>query len=203
MTSLLIKTELTPLMVDVSSLIPQAKMTDEQFYAFCQANRDLRIERSANGEVIVMPPAFSDTGNRNLRITQQLANWADQDGTGEVFDSSAGFTLPNQSVRSPDAAWIKRDRWNALSAAQKASFAPICPDFVVELRSVSDTLTGLQEKMREYIENGAHLGLLIDCKNCTVHIYRQGRSPEILADPHGVKCEPELPGFMLQMAKIW
>ncbi|MGK7876238.1 MAG: Uma2 family endonuclease [Xenococcaceae cyanobacterium] len=203
MTSLLIKTELTPLMVNLSSLMPQAKMTDEQFYAFCQTNRDLRIERSADGEVIVMPPAFSDTGNRNLRIAQQVANWADQDGTGEVFDSSAGFTLPNGATRSPDTSWIKLDHWNALDQKQKASFAPICPDFVVELRSASDSLTSLQEKMQEYIENGARLGLLIDRKNHKVHVYRPGRSPEILENPEGVSCDPELPGFTLQMARVW
>lgn len=203
MARLLIKTEPTPLMVDVSSLLPQANMTDEQFYAFCLANRDLRIERSAAGEVIVMPPAFSDTGNRNLRIAQQIANWADRDGTGEVFDSSAGFTLPNGATRSPDVAWIKLECWNALSAAQQASFAPICPDFVIELRSASDTLASLQAKLEEYIDNGTHLGLLIDRKNRTVHLYRPGRSPEILENPSSVSCDPELPNCTLQMTRVW
>jgi Uma2 family endonuclease len=140
MTSLLIKTELMPLRVDLSSLMSQANMTDEQFYGFCQDNRDLRIERTARGEVIVMPPAFSDTGNRNFKAALQLGIWAEQDGTGEGFDSSLGFTLPNGATRSPDAAWIQSDRWNMLSEVQKASFAPICPDFVIELRSASDTL---------------------------------------------------------------
>lgn len=140
MTSFLIKSEPHTLTVDMSSVMPTAKMTDEQFYEFCLANRDLRIERSANGDVIVMPPAFSDTGNRNLKIAQQLANWSDEDGTGETFDSSSGFTLPNGATRSPDAAWIRLERWNGLTPEQQASFAPICPDFVVELRSASDTL---------------------------------------------------------------
>jgi Uma2 family endonuclease len=203
MTSLLIKTELMPLTVDLSSLMSQATMTDEQFYAFCQTNRDLRIERTASGEVIIMPPAFSDTGNRNFKAALQLGVWADQDGTGEGFDSSSGFTLPNGATRSPDAAWIRSDRWNALSEEQKASFAPICPDFVIELRSASDTLISLQEKMQEYIENGARLGLLIDRKHRTVHVYRPERSPEILEYPDSVSCDPELPGFVLQMAKIW
>jgi Uma2 family endonuclease len=203
MTNFFIKTEQIPLRVDVSSLLSQAKMTDEQFYAFCQANQDLRIERTAKGEVIVMPPAFSDTGNRNFKIAYQVANWAERDGTGEGFDSSAGFTLPNGATRSPDTAWIKLERWNQLSDAQKASFAPICPDFVVELRSASDSLTGLQEKMQEYVENGVQLGLLIDRKNRTVHLYRPDRSPEILKNPETVSCDPELPGFILQMAKIW
>lgn len=203
MTNLLIKTDMMPLMVDVSSLMPQSRMTDEQFYEFCVANRDLRIERSASGEVIVMPPAFSDTGNRNLRIAQQVANWADQDGTGEVFDSSAGFTLPNGATRSPDVTWIRLTRWNALPAEQQASFAPICPDFVVELRSASDTLSSLQEKMQEYLENGASLGLLIDRKNRTVHIYRAGQAPQVIENPDKVSCEPELPGFELQMTRVW
>ena len=203
MTSLLIKTELTPLTVNLSSLIPQVKMTDEQFYAFCRDNRDLRIERSREGEAIIMAPAFSDTGNRNFRIAQQLGNWADREETGEVFDSSAGFLLPNGAIRSPDAAWIKGDRWNALSEAQKASFAPLCPDFVVELRSASDTLTSLTEKMEEYMENGARLGLLIDRQSRRVHVYRKGQTPEILENPDSVSCDPQLPGFTLQMAKVW
>ncbi|MEA5463187.1 Uma2 family endonuclease [Leptothoe sp. PORK10 BA2] len=198
-----IKSDLTPLTVDLSSLMSQAKMTDEQFYGFCRSNRDLRIERTATGEVIVMPPAFSDTGNRNLKIAQQVANWSDQNGTGEVFDSSSGFTLPNGATRSPDVAWVKLERWNALSQEQQASFAPICPDFVVELRSASDAITTLQEKMEEYIDNGAALGLLVNRKSRTVHIYRPGQSPEILTDPDSVNCDPELPGFSLQMAKVW
>ncbi|MGF1604238.1 MAG: Uma2 family endonuclease [Thermosynechococcaceae cyanobacterium] len=203
MTNLLIQSELMPMTVDLSSLMPQATMTDEQFYSFCLANRDLRIERTAAGAVIVMPPAFSDTGNRNLKIAQQVANWADRDGTGEVFDSSTGFTLPNGAMRSPDVAWIKCDRWQALTEAQQASFAPICPDFVIELRSASDTLASLQHKMQEYISNGARLGLLIDRKNRTAHIYRPDQPCEILENPREVSCEPELPGLKLQMVKIW
>jgi Uma2 family endonuclease len=162
MTSLLIKTELTPLPIDLSSLTPLAPMTEAQFYRFCQTNPELRIERNANGEVVVMAPAFADTSNRNSKIVQQVANWADEDGTDEVFDSSAGFTLPNGATRSPDVAWILNDRWTALSAVQQASFAPIAPDFVIELRSSSDTLTSLQEKLQEYIDNGVRLGLLTD-----------------------------------------
>ena len=161
MTTLLIQTESIPLTINFPSLV---QMTDEQFYEFCQANRDLRIERTARGEVIIMPPAFSDTGNRNFHIAAQLWNWAEQDGTGIGFDSSTGFTLPNGATRSPDASWIKLEHWNALTEEQKASFAPICPDFVIELRSSSDTLSSLQDKMQEYIANGASLGWLIDRK---------------------------------------
>ena len=200
MTTLLIQTETIPLTVNVPALL---SMSPTEFYEFCQANRDLRIERAATGEVIIMPPAFSDTGNRNGRIFQQLANWADEDGTGETFDSSTGFTLPNGATRSPDASWIQRDRWNALTDKQKASFAPIYPDFVVELRSSSDSLSSLQAKMQEYIDNGTKLGWLIDRKNRTVEVYRLGRSPEVLEQPEIVNGEPELPGFVLKLAKIW
>jgi len=200
MTTLLIHTQSVPLTVNFPAL---KSISVEQFYEFCLANRDLRIERTASGEVIIMPPAFSDTGNRNMKIAQQVANWAEQDGTGEVFDSSAGFTLPNGATRSPDASWIKLERWDALSEEQKASFAPICPDFVIELRSQSDTLSGLQDKMQEYIDNGTLLGLLIDRKNRNVYIYRPNQEPEILENPETVSGEPVLPGFVLRMAKIW
>lgn len=192
MTTLLIRTENIPLSVNFPALI---QMTDKQFYEFCQANRDLRIERVVNGEVIIMPPAFSDTGNRNVQITQQLANWAEKDGTGETFDSSTGFTLPNKAIRSPDASWIKLERWNTLTEEQKASFAAICPDFVIELRSKSDSLSRLQDKMQEYIDNGASLGWLID-RNCRkVYIYRPQLKPEILEEPEAVTGDPNLPGF--------
>lgn len=203
MTSIQVQSDVAPVTVDLSALLPQSTMTEEQFYHLCQANRDLRIERTAAGEVIVMPPAFSDTGNRNLKIAQQVANWSDQVGTGEVFDSSTGFTLPNGAMRSPDVAWVRLDRWNALSAEQQASFAPTCPDFVVELRSASDALKTLQDKMEEYVENGAQLGLLIDRKNRIVYVYRPGQSLDVLTNPESVGCDPELPGFSLQMAKIW
>jgi Uma2 family endonuclease len=153
--------------------------------------------------VIIMPPAFSDTGNRNGRLFGQVFIWSEADGTGEAFDSSTGFTLPNGATRSPDTSWILADRWNALSPEQQASFAPIVPDFVIELRSASDTLSGLQEKMQEYIEQEVRLGLLIDRKNRKVHIYRPNVDPEILENPDRVSCDPELPGLELKMAKIW
>ena len=160
MTSLVIKQVQTPLPINLSSLLETAEMSDAQFYDFCQTNPNLRIERNADGRVIVMPPAFADTGNRNGRVFGQLYIWAETDGTGEVFDSSSGFTLPNGATRSPDAAWILSGRWNALTLEQQASFAPIAPDFFVELRSSSDTLASLQDKMVEYIANGVQLGLL-------------------------------------------
>ena len=200
MTTLLIQTEHIPLTVNLPAI---AHMTQAQFYEFCLANRDLRIERTASGEVVIMPPTFSDTGNRTGKVFQQLANWADQDGTGETFDSSSGFTLPNGATRSPDASWIRLERWNGLTEAEKASFAPICPDFVVELRSASDTLTSLQDKMNEYRANGARLGWLIDRKNRKVYIYRPNQAAEILDHPETLSGDPELPGFVLRMAKIW
>jgi Uma2 family endonuclease len=203
MTNLLVKSEQMPLPIDLSSLTTVSKVSDQQFYDFCRTNPDLRIERNANGEIIVMPPAFADTGNRNGRIFGQLFVWSESDATGEAFDSSSGFTLPNGATRSPDAAWILSDRWNALQPEQQASFAPIAPDFVVELRSSSDTLVSLKEKMEEYIANGVRLGLLIDRKNCQVHVYRPNRSPEILGNPESVNCEPEMPMFALKMARIW
>ncbi|MBE9067102.1 Uma2 family endonuclease [Leptolyngbya cf. ectocarpi LEGE 11479] len=202
MTSLLVKSIEMSLPIDLSSLTAMT-MSDQQFYEFCRTNPDLRIERNASGEIIVMPPAFADTGNRNGRVFGQLYIWAETDGTGEAFDSSSGFTLPNSATRSPDAAWISSDRWNALTPEQQASFAPIAPDFVVELRSSSDTLTSLQTKMEEYMANGIRLGLLIDRKNFQVHIYRPHSSPEILDKPESVSCEPEMPMFVLKMAKIW
>jgi Uma2 family endonuclease len=194
------KIETIPLTVNLPAIEP---MSHEQFYEFCLANRDLRIERTASGEVIIMPPAFSDTGNRNFNLAVQLGIWAEQNVTGLGFDSNSGFTLPNGAIRSPDAAWIRLERWNALTEEQKASFAPICPDFVIELRSASDTLPNLQAKMSEYMANGASLGWLIDRQQQTVHIYRPNQEPEILDHPDAIGGDPELPGFVLQMAKIW
>ncbi|NJO78294.1 MAG: Uma2 family endonuclease [Cyanobacteria bacterium RM1_2_2] len=200
MTTLLIQPGTSPLTVELPLL---AQMTEQQFYEFCLANRDLRIERTAAGDVIIVPPAFSDTGNRSFNLAVQLGSWAEQDSTGIGFDSSTGFTLPNGATRSPDAAWIRQERWNTLTEAEKASFAPICPDFVVELRSASDSLSGLQAKMQEYIENGAALGWLIARKNRTVYVYRPNQTPTILHQPETVSGESELPGFQLRMAKIW
>jgi Uma2 family endonuclease len=187
----------------VLHLHPVINLTDEQFFEFCQINRDLRIERTATGELLIMPPTGSDTGNRNAKLNQQLANWTDADGTGIEFDSSSGFTLPNGAKVSPDAAWVKLERWNALTPEQQKTFAPICPDFVVELRSVSDNLAPLKTKMQEYIDNGALLGWLIDRKKQQVYIYRPGVAVECLDNPATVSGESVLPGFVLDLSKIW
>lgn len=200
MTTLQVQTSAQSLLIE----FPGAQtLTPGEFYQFCLANRELHIERTATGEIIVTPPAFADTGNRNFNIAVQLGLWADQNGQGLGFDSSTGFTLPNGAVRSPDAAWVKLGRWQLLTEAQKASFAPICPDFVIELRSASDSLSNLQNKMSEYLANGTGLGWLIDRQNRQVWVYRQGQDPVVLSNPERVYGDPELPGFALVMAKIW
>ena len=178
-------------------------MTDDQFFQLCQNNRELRFERNANGELIIMPPTGGETGNRNGRITQQLMNWTDADGTGIAFDSSTCFKLPNGADRSPDASWVKLERWNALTDEEKQKFPPICPDFVIELLSPSDTLKTTQEKMEEYIDNGVCLGILINRKFRQVEIYRQGREVEVLDSPATVSGEDVLKGFVLNLGMIW
>lgn len=200
MTEVITPIENSPL---VLQLHPVIQMTDDQFFEFCQLNRDLRIERTAKGELIVMPPTGGGTGNRNFKLNQQLANWTDTDGTGIGFDSNTGFTLPNGAMRSPDAAWIKLERWNTLSEEKQEKFAPISPDFVVELRSLSDSLKVLQEKMQEYIDNDVKLGWLIDRKQKKVYIYHPGMPVECLENPATVSGAPVLSGFVLDLSKIW
>jgi Uma2 family endonuclease len=178
--------------------------TSEQFRAFAAAYPDLRMERTADGEIIIMPPALTETGRKNFRVSGQLYVWCLQNESGEGFDSSSGFTLPNGAERAPDAAWIKKERWEALTVHQREEeFSPICPDFVVELRSKRDRLSTLQEKMQEYLANGARLGWLVDPRRRKVEIYRTGREVEVLDDPKTVSGDPELPGFVLDLASIW
>jgi Uma2 family endonuclease len=178
-------------------------MTDDQFFQLCQNNRELRFERNANGELIIMSPAGGETGNRNGRLNQQLFNWTDADGTGIAFDSSTGFKLPNGADRSPDASWIKLERWDALTDEEKRKFPPICPDFVIELLSPSDSLKTTQEKMKEYIDNGVRLGILINRKSRQVEIYRPGKEVEVLDSPTTVSGEEVLKGFVLNLGMIW
>ncbi len=188
----------------VLQMPPELQMTDEQFFEFCQINRDLRIERNKLGEISIMPPTGSETGNRNFNIALQLGIWAEQDSTGICFDSSTGFKLSTGAERSPDASWIKLDRWNTFTPQQQQRFAPICPDFVVELRSPSDNLKPLLEKMIEYMqEPGIQLGWLIDRKDHKVYIYRPGLEVECLDNPALVSGEQVLPGFVLNMSKVW
>ncbi|MEH2245205.1 Uma2 family endonuclease [Nostoc sp.] len=185
-----------------STLKLKIDLTDEQFFQMCQQNRDYRFERTASGELLIMPPTGSDTGNRNFDMVVELGIWNKQTKLGKGFDSSTGFTLPNGAERSPDASWVKIERWNALTPEQQEKFAPICPDFVVELRSRTDSLKELQEKMQEYIENGAQLGWLIDRKNKRVEIYRPGKDVEILDNPGSLSGENILPGFVLDLQQI-
>jgi Uma2 family endonuclease len=178
-------------------------LTDEQFFQLCQNNRDLRFERTATGELIIMPPTGSETGDRNADLTYQLRAWSRQNKLGKSFDSSTGFKLPNAAERSPDASWVKMERWNALSVAEIERFAPMCPDFVVELMSPSDSLEKTRAKMREYMDNGARLGWLINRQQQQVEIYRPNREVEILPSPQTLSGEDVLPGFVLDLAEIW
>jgi Uma2 family endonuclease len=182
---------------------PIFEMSDELFYDFCQTNREWRIERIAEGEILVMPPTGWETGTFNARINASLTTWALEDGTGVASDSSTGFDLPNGATRSPDAAWVKRSRLAALTPEQKKRFLPLCPDFVIELRSPSDHLQTLQDKMQEYIDNGTQLGWLIDTPNRRVSIYRPGVAVECLENPATISGDPQLPGFVLDLASIW
>ena len=175
------------------------ELTDEQFFLLCQHNRELRFERTAKGEILIMPPTGGETGNRNADLTFQLQAWSRQNNLGKAFDSSTGFKLPNGANRSPDASWVKRDRWFALTPEQRKKFLPLCPDFVVELRSPSDALKETQEKMQEYIDNGARLGWLIDPQTRRVEIYRQNQDVEILENPATLSGSDVLPGFVLDL----
>lgn len=180
------------------------RVTQEQFSALAAANRELHLERTATGELIVNPPTGGNTGHRNLSISTQLGNWFEANDTlGRAFDSSTGFELPNGANRSPDAAWVSQGRWDALTPEQQDSFIPLCPDFVVELRSKNDTLKDLRIKMEEYRENGAKLGWLIDPKNKRVEIYRPGQAVEVLENPSDLSGETVLPGFSLSLKRIW
>ncbi len=180
------------------------QVTQEQFEALSAANRDLKLERTAEGELIVNPPTGGESGKRNFSITGQLARWYEEhEDLGEGFDSSTGFRLPNGADRSPDASWLNRERWESLTPQQRKGFVPLCPDFVVELRSESDSLPNLQAKMREYIDNGAKLGWLIDPQNRQVEIYRPETEVELLENPSSLSGEDILPGFVLNLKRVW
>ena len=190
-----------PLTLD-SPLQLSLNLTDEQFWQLCQRNREYRFEANSQGDLIIMPPTGSDTGKRNFDIIVQLGIWNKKFKLGVAFDSSTGFTLPNSAKRSPDASWIKLDRWNNLTTEEQEKFAPICPDFVIELRSKTDLLKTLQEKMQEYIDNGASLGWLIDRQNQKVEIYRVNKSVETLTSPSSLSGENILPNFTLDLTEI-
>ena len=179
------------------------QLSDEQFFQLCQDNRDLRLERSAKGDLIIMPPTGGETGNSNAGITAQLWLWNNLHKLGVVFDSSGGFKLPNGADRSPDAAWIPLEKWQALTPQQKERFLPLSPDFVIELMSPSDNIETARKKMQEYLDNGTRLGWLINRKTREVEIYRQGQAVEILTNPESLSGENILPEFSLNLTLIW
>lgn len=187
----------------VVRLQPVINLTDDQFYEFCQLNRDLRMERTARGELIIMPPVGGESSKRNADLTIDLGLWNRQTRLGVVFDSSGGFKLPKGGDRSPDAAWVKLDRWNAMTQQQRKRFLPICPDFIIELRSETDSLKELQEKMKEYLDNGMRLGWLIDPKTQHVEIYRPRCGVEVLLCPKTLSGEDVLPDFVLDLKPIF
>ncbi len=182
---------------------PVLDMDDEQFFRFCQINRDLQIERTAEGDIIIMAPEAGSSGLGSSELTLAFGNWARRDGTGRVFGSSTGFKLPNGATRSPEVAWVRNDRIEALTDEQWQKFLPLCPDFVLELRSPSDGLRGLHKKLEEYRENGAQLGWLLDPVGQRVHVYRLGAAVEVLDNPASVSGDPLLHGFVLDVRQIW
>lgn len=185
------------------TLKPIIDLTDEQFYQLCRANPDVKFERNAQGKIIIMAPTGGVTGNRNVEISADFVIWNRQSKLGIVFDSSTCFKLPNGANRSPDVAWLRQDRWEALTPAQQASFPPIAPDFVLELMSPSDTLPETSAKLQEYLANGVRLGWLIDRKTRRVEVYRSGQPVEVLDAPTHLAGEDVLPGFILTLAAVW
>ncbi len=179
------------------------RFDNQQFYEFCRANRDLRIERTETGDHEIMAPTGGETGWRNSRLNALLTIWADQNGDGVVFDSSTGFILPNSAIRSPDVSWVKKSRLALLNKKQKQGFLPLCPDFIIELRSPSDSLQILQVKMREYIENGAHLGWLIDPEEKLVYVFMPDQAMLVLDNPEILFGEKVLKAFELKMESLW
>lgn len=201
MSTTLTVAEIEPLVLRFGPLLK--KMSDREFQEFCQLNEEWRIEMSSDGDLVIMAPTGGESGQRNFKLTTIFGNWVEADGTGVGFDSSTMFTLPNGAKRSPDAAWICKSRWDALTAEEKDEFSPICPDSVIELRTPTDRLKRLQAKMEEYIANGAQLGWLIDPLEKKVYIYRPGVGVEVLDQPEFVSGEPLLAGFILPVAKLW
>lgn len=191
---------MTAITLNLNSII---QLTREQFYQLCEENPDLKLERNAQGELIIMPPTGGETGKSNSNVNGQIWFWNEQNQLGEVFDSSTGFTLPNGADRSPDVSWVEKSRWDALTKEQKEKFIPLCPDFVIEILSPNDSLKKTQNKMQEYIENGCRLGWLINRKKQEVEIYRPGQEVETLKAPANLSGESVLPGLILNLQKIW
>jgi len=178
-------------------------MDEGEYFEFCARNPELRIERNARGEIIIMPPAGAETAFRNSDLTAQLAMWSRRDGRGRAFDSNVEYILPNGAALSPDASWVLSSRLEHFSKEQKKRFLPLCPDFVVELISPTDRLPRAREKMRQWIDNGAALGWLIDADRRTVYVYRPAREPEELVNIDHVNGEGIVEGFRLELGDIW
>ncbi len=193
--------QISPLVLHFGNFVKS--MSDEEFFRFCQENPDLRIERTAEGDLIIMPPTGGKTGQRNAELTRHFGNWAKADNTGILFDSSTEFRLPNGAMRSPDVSWVRRSRWEALPDKEQEQFPPLCPDFVLELSSPTDSRSTLKAKMEEYIEQGAELGWLLDPYDRRIYIYRPHAAVEIIENPETVRGDPTLPGFALRLADVW
>ncbi len=179
------------------------QLTDEQFEQLAAANRDLRLELTAQGKLIIMPPTGGETGDRNFELDGQLWYWNRQTRLGKAFDSSTGFRLPKGGTRSPDVAWISIERWEALTPTQRKKFLPLCPDFAVELVSETDDVEETRAKMQEYVNNGLRLGWLINPKTRQVEIYRPNQEVEVLQSPARLSGEGILPGFILDLQPIF
>ncbi|MBK4732747.1 Uma2 family endonuclease [Oxynema sp. CENA135] len=186
--------------IDLNSITP---IDDEQFYQLCRANPELKFERNANGEILIMSPTGGETGNCNAELLIEFGIWNRQTQLGKLFDSSTCFKLPNGANRSPDLAWIKLERWEGLTAPEKEKFPPLAPDFVLELKSPTDRLSTLQAKLEEYIENGVKLAWLIDRETHRVEVYRPGQDKQVFEKPATLSGEEILPGFVLSFEKIW
>ena len=197
----LVDSSFLPIVLDFRDVLE--KISDEEFESFCRHNPDVEIELTKEGELVIMPPTGGRTGIRNFSLIVVFGNWLEKDKTGVGFDSSTVFKLPNGAKRSPDLSWIKNERWEKLTDKEQEKFPPLCPDFVVELRSPSDSLKNLQNKLTEYIENGAALGWLIDPLEKKVHVYRSDAETEILDNPKQVSGEPLLKKFVLNVRKLW
>jgi Uma2 family endonuclease len=181
----------------------ERRMTDDEYFEFCAENPDLRIERSAKGDILIMPPVGGESSFRNSELSAELRIWARKDGRGRAFDSSVEYFLPSGAAYSPDASWVLRSRLDKLTRDEKRKFPRLCPDFVIELMSPSDRLRKVKAKMAEWIENGAQLGWLLDPDHRTVYIYRPDREPEQIVNPERIVGEGPAAGFVLVLADIW
>jgi Uma2 family endonuclease len=189
------------LIVDFGSLVP--KVSDKEFAKFCRLNPEVRVERTSKGDLVIMPPTGGKTGIQNFELTGEFHAWVRKDGTGKGFDSSTVFSLPNGASRSPDLSWVRNERWQALTVKEQEGFPPLCPDFVLELRSPSDSLPKLKEKMEEYMANGATLGWLLDPLDRRIYIYQPNLPVRMLDNPLSLSGEPSLKGFVLELRSIW